>query len=502
MGVVQRQSVSSTLISYIGAGLGFINKLVLLPRLITVEEVGLMNALPVIAVMFAQFAALGTSSATLRFFPLFRNKSNHHNGFLAGFFLINLLGFILFTLIYLNFRDDILNIWADRAPLLAKFQSLILPFVFFYLLINFFEAYLRSLYKIAVMTFVREILFRLPITVGVALYAWGLINFDTFVYTYVGLVGCMALIPIVYLIYLKEFLITPNFGAVWKTYQRQIIIYTLITFLSYAGTVVLNQFDIFMLTMLKTLEDTGLFTVWAFASTVILIPWKALRSISSPIVADHWKNNDIQGIHTVYQRTSLINLITGLFIFLGLWLNRENLIAIIGEAYRPSLYVLFIMGVARVIEMVTGLNGTILVTSKKYMYDILFQTGLVVIGIFANFWLIPIFSYNGAALATGLVIAIINMARIVAVRYFFGIQPFSPTMWKVVLIGIGAFILIDLIATPFPFYFDLLIRSLLFTLLYVGIVLKWEASSDVNDYVWKMARKFGVARLIKPIVNR
>ena len=77
----------------------------------------------------------------------------------------------------------------------------------------------------------------------------------------------------------------------------------------------------------------------------------------------------MEKMKSLYRRTSLISLMTGTFIFLGLWLNRHNLIAIIGEKYAIGIIVLAILGLSKVWDMTTGLNGVILITSPKYIYD-------------------------------------------------------------------------------------------------------------------------------------
>ena len=51
-------------------------------------------------------------------------------------------------------------------------------------------------------------------------------------------------------------------------------------------------------------------------------------------------------------------------------------------------------------DMYSGLNGTILVTSKKYRYDFTFSLMLVALTVASNALLIPRWGMTGAALAT------------------------------------------------------------------------------------------------------
>ena len=43
MGVVQKEAIKTTVLSFIGLSLGYVNKAILFIALLTVEQVGLMN---------------------------------------------------------------------------------------------------------------------------------------------------------------------------------------------------------------------------------------------------------------------------------------------------------------------------------------------------------------------------------------------------------------------------------------------------------------------------
>ncbi|MGQ0829628.1 MAG: polysaccharide biosynthesis protein, partial [Bacteroidota bacterium] len=81
MGIIEKQATKNVIYSYVGAGLGFIT-LMWLAHLLSPSENGLIRILISYAALFAQFANLGFTSVTIRFFPYFRNKDKGHHGFL------------------------------------------------------------------------------------------------------------------------------------------------------------------------------------------------------------------------------------------------------------------------------------------------------------------------------------------------------------------------------------------------------------------------------------
>ena len=73
MGIIEKQATKNAIYSYLGAGLGFIT-VMLLAHLLSLSENGARGLLISYSALFAQFANLGFTSITNRFFPYFRNK--------------------------------------------------------------------------------------------------------------------------------------------------------------------------------------------------------------------------------------------------------------------------------------------------------------------------------------------------------------------------------------------------------------------------------------------
>ena len=169
MGVVQRESIRSTIISYAGAALGFVNQFLIMGVLLTKEEVGLINVLILIGIMYAQFASLGTANVALRFFPFFRDKEKGHNGMLFGLSMIGLAGFLFFLILFYLFHDQVLYLFEGKSPLLAQYLDYAVPFALSWIFLTLFDSYLRSLYKTVFSFVTREIIKRLIVTVTVGL---------------------------------------------------------------------------------------------------------------------------------------------------------------------------------------------------------------------------------------------------------------------------------------------------------------------------------------------
>jgi len=102
MGIVKRDSIAITVLSYVGVVVGYVNKILLFPNFLSEEQVGLTSILVSLAVMYAQFSALGINSTVVKFFPFFRTADKRHNGLFFWSALGVSVGFVLFTALFLS----------------------------------------------------------------------------------------------------------------------------------------------------------------------------------------------------------------------------------------------------------------------------------------------------------------------------------------------------------------------------------------------------------------
>ena len=74
MGIIAKQSIQGTIVTYLGVAVGFVTTFFVLTRFLTAEEIGLARVLVDAATLFIGLAQLGTSSSIIRFYPHFRSQ--------------------------------------------------------------------------------------------------------------------------------------------------------------------------------------------------------------------------------------------------------------------------------------------------------------------------------------------------------------------------------------------------------------------------------------------
>ncbi len=488
MGIVRRDSIIIAVIAYAGAAIGYLNKLFLFTNFLTTEQVGLANLLVTIATLYAQFSALGSFNIISRYFPYFSSKQKHHHGFLFGVTALSLAGFVLATILFLVFWNPIADYYRESSPLLVEFLPYLIPLSLAILYYSVFEAYLRSLYKNIVSNLTYEILLRLFITLTITLYALDVVDFQTFVTIYVAAHCLPSIIIIAYTLYLKQLLIRPIFSTNWKRLGMIVLVYGLYSMLNNFSSLLINSIDSLMVARMIDLGAAGIYTTMIFVTSIMLIPYRSMTRVSTPLVAEYWKERAIARIASIYERATTSNLVIGAGLFLLLWINIDNLFSFMPDEYSLGKTVFLYLGIARLFDMASGLNGVILITSKKYRWDILFTLGMVVMTILTNYWFIKMLGMTGAAMASMITIITYNLLRVIFVYYHFSIQPFRlKHIWVVVMLLAGTALSAVLRPATTP-VIDIFIRSCVVGLFFSIPLYLLKVSPDLNQMVEKYAR--------------
>jgi hypothetical protein len=101
MGIVIRQSLKGSIVTYLGTAIGTFNVIFLYNKFLSQEQVGLIaGALVSIPLIFASFTQLGIPHIAVRFFPHFDDPANGHKGFFTFLLDPPIFVFSIFVLGY------------------------------------------------------------------------------------------------------------------------------------------------------------------------------------------------------------------------------------------------------------------------------------------------------------------------------------------------------------------------------------------------------------------
>jgi len=179
-------------------------------------------------------------------------------------------------------------------------------------------------------------------------------------------------------------------------------------------------------------------------------------------------------------------LIIGLLLLAGLWVNIDSLLALMPPDYAQAKYVILFMGLGYLIDLATGANGVIIATSTYYRYDTFFMVLLVVFTLVTNVLLIPTYGMVGAGIASCLTYALFNLLRLIFIQIKFKLQPYSmPFVW-ILLIGVISVGAAQIIPVSGQHYWDIVLRGSTLCLVYGTLILLSRVSPEINGIYQRM----------------
>lgn len=453
------------------------------PNILSPEQYGLTRVLLSLAMVSTQLANLGTKNTIIRYFPFFRDPENKHHGILFLSLTVPFVGFILLSAVLFFFRPTIIQYFIERSELLVDYYWFILPLAFFILFFHVLSSFIRALYDTVMSSFLMNVVVRVLTVILLVAYVFGWINFYQFMVMFVLTYGVILLCIFIYTLKLFEVDLKPDFSYLRKSLIKSMLNYSLFAFFGGIASIVVSNIDIIMLSSLAGLDDTGIYAIAFYIGSAITIPRKSIYEISSPLIADAFKAKDYNLIEDIYHRSSLNQILAGGLLFCGIVANIDNLMDILPAEYSGGAIVVIVIGAANVFDMATGLNGAIILNSKHYRFDLYSTLFLVAITIVLNYLLIPIYGILGAAIGTATAVLTYNSLKVFYVWWRLSMQPFEWRMLYVLAVGCATLLIVFQIPTIVGVYIDIVLRSIIVTLLFGVPLWMLNVSDEFNGLV-------------------
>ncbi len=491
MGVVIRQSFKATVISYIGAVLGYINLLFLYPLCLTPELIGFTRLIVEIATLLAWFSQLGISNAIVRFFPLFNNVQKRHNGFLFYITTLPFIGFIIFGIVIIVFKSAIIHYFNSDSNLIYTYFYYVLPIAFFIIYSSVTEAYSSVLMRIVVPRIAKEVVLRIVIMIVILLYHFKYIDQNKLIVGFTLAYGSATCVNLFYILKIQLSSFTPSSEVLTRKTSKSIVSYLLYILLTGLGGNVVSKIDIFMVSSKLNLRETGIFSLAFFMAMVIELPSRSLLQILSPITSKAIADNDNERLNQLYKKSSTNQMLLTTFVFVLLWINIDNVFKIMpnGYLYQSGVWVMFFIGLSKVFDAATGINIVIINNSKYYYFGLFVVFFLATNAIVLNYYLIPMYGITGAAITTASSILLSNILYVIFVWTKFRIHPFTLATLKTICLMLVVltlnFYVLPCLNNPI---FDLLVRGVVSGTILLFISYYWNISTDFNAVLLKIVK--------------
>ncbi|MDH3709150.1 MAG: polysaccharide biosynthesis C-terminal domain-containing protein [Cyclobacteriaceae bacterium] len=489
MGLIGRQSIKSTIYIYLGVGAGFILRAKLFPQHLSESEIGILALLISYGSIFAQIAILGFNHATIKYFPFFRNPKQGHHGFLLLYLIVAAVGFLLF----MGLQWLVAEItFTTEVDLFQQYYFLCIPLTASLLLFLVMDNYNTALYNASTGVFLREFVLRIVMLGFFMLFIWQIVDFGSYAYLYIGSFTLIALLMMAFIIWRGEFLVKPT-PRLWnKTLLKAMAGISFFGLLTGLNNVVILQVNNILIDAYYNEAMTGIYITNFFFAALILLPSRGLNKIAPTIISNAFKSRDLDTVHQVHYKSTINQMVIGLLLFVGLYINLHNVYRILPESYAIGSMVIIYTGMANLVQMLGGISSSIIGFSDYFRYNTYLTVIQLIILVILNLLLLPSWGITGAALATLGAILVINVLKFVFLKIKFDIQPYRikhllGLITAAICLGINYFLpeLPQLIP-------DILMRSAIITVIYVSLSYLLKISPEMNHAINKTFEKLRI----------
>lgn len=493
MGIVIRKSIASSIINYIGILLGVVSVLWLQTAIISELQIGILSYIVDVTILLLPLILFGTSGIPVRFLHLFKEVENR-NQFITALFVIPAISIFLFLLIFLTFRQDIFLLLGKNTSQYYDYLIFIFPLIFCYSYQYLLEAILSTESLIVLSSFLKNILRRLVLIILLILYHFKVISFYQLVqwYIFAHLLETIVL----YYFFRNHFkykfsnplavLNHPNF--------KEFVSYGLYLIIGVSGVVMVGKLDTVMINSLtNNFELLGVYAIAFFIGSVIEIPKRIVHQLILPIMSRLVAEENKQELEKLYKQSGINLSILGVFLFLIIWFNIDELFLLIpnGEKYRAGKWVVFYIGLSKVIDVALGTTDLIINATKHYKLNGILAPMLIILTIVSNFLLIPIYGITGAAIATAITIFIYSVVKFILVVYLLKLNLFSKNHLS--LIFISCTLLLIFYFKPIFFtnnFLEIIANSIIISITFIGGILILKTSTEINEFVKHNLKKY------------
>jgi O-antigen/teichoic acid export membrane protein len=493
MGNIRKQTILSSLLVYIGFGIGAVNIWLYSSQSgpFSLEKFGLTRIFFDYAQNMLAFGALGVIPVIYKFYPYYKDNLPEEKMDLMTWGMISsLAGLLLILALGWYFEGYFTRLYTAKSALVVEHYGWMMPFAMGMLLFSVLEGFNWALGKSVLSNFLKETLLRILTFFLIVAFYLGWINYHQFIHLFSLQFLIIFLVLLVYLIREKKIHFSFSISRVTRKYWKKMLGMQALTFGGTCVASIAATIDVFIIAGFQNLQAVGIFVFAQYAANLIQVPQRSIQAVSAGVLSRAWKDKDLKEINRIYQRSCINLLLLALFIFGNIWLNVSDAIQVlhIKNEYAQGLSVLFVLGMVRIIDAGTGLNALVINTSTFWKFD--FYSGVILLAFRLPLTYVLIREYGilGSAIAELIAYSVYNFIRFEFLRRKFQMQPFDKFTLYSFLLAMVAYGISFFIALPLQGWPAILVRIVLFSgIMIIGIF--WGKLTPDAHQLWEVAKK-------------
>ncbi len=373
--------------------------------------------------IFTLFSKLGMDTFSIRFIASFAMQGKWKSIWLLRNKIIRLLSItsLIFSLLMYYFSQDIANLVHAKVEHIRLNAFFVLPMVFFML---HYQS-LRGLKQIAQFSFFYRMAQSTFSIISIFIITQFFVDGNVPVYAYLSSLTIVSLLAfIIFLNSYNKIKQTSIDEQIEELKYSEILKVSIPLMFAQSVQFIMAWTDKLMLGNMMGSEEVGVYFTAFKLSMFASIALVAVNSIASPKFAELFGKKDFDGLKKVAHQSSKIIFLATLPLVLVFFVLPEFLLGLFGEEFKVGVKAFVFLSFGKLISSFSGSVGNILqMTGKQVIFmNVLFFGAIV--NIILNFFLIPKFGINGAALASMISLSMWNLIMVYFVKREFGFYTF------------------------------------------------------------------------------
>lgn len=481
MGIVIKQSIRNTIITFIGFGIGAVNTLYMYTHFLGEDYYGLTSFLLATSNMIMPLLAFGIQNTLVKFYAEHESEDDKSRFLNLMLVLPLLIAVPVFIISYL-FYDQLASLISKENPIIFTYAWMIPMIALFMAYFEIFYAWVKVHMKSVYGNFIKEVLLRIFISAFLFAVYFEWITPVQFIYSLGLIYFALTVLMAVSAFRVRK----PAFHLKLPKQKKEVLLYSSFIIFSAGIAVMLLEIDKFMIGQYAHLKENAYYSVAIYIALTVSVPMRAMHQIVHPITTDLMARKKHEELNKLYKKTAITLQVIGGWIMLAIFVNVNEMYLLLPEKYSGGITVVFIISISKFFDLMLGNNNSIIFNSKYYRTVLLLGLLLLFMVVGLNMYFIPNFGIEGAAIATLISIAFYSLSKLLFVVFKMKLFPFTRKTITSLGIILGCFLVFYFWEFPFHPIVNILLKSGLITVLYLFLNYTFKVSSDIN-YVLDLA---------------
>ena len=373
--------------------------------------------------VFTLFSKFGMDTFSIRFIASFAKQGKWKSIQLFRNKIIRLLSIssLLFSLFMYYFSEDIANLVHAKVEHVRLNAFFVLPMSFFML---HYQS-LRGLKRIAEFSFFYRMAQATFSIISIFIITQFFLDGNVPVYAYLSSLAIVSLLAfIVFFNSYNKIKQISDDEQIEELKYSEILKVSIPLMFAQSVQFIMAWTDKLMLGNMMGSEEVGIYFTAFKLSMFASIALMAINSIASPKFAELYGKKDFDGFKKVAHQSSKMIFLATLPLVLLFFSFPEFLLGLFGEEFKVGVKAFVFLSFGKLISSFSGSAGNILqMTGKQVIFMNVLFVGAIV-NVILNFFLIPKFGINGAALASMISLSMWNLIMVYFVKRELGLYTF------------------------------------------------------------------------------